>query len=76
MSTKAEEQCSSQTHTGIQNPSTHMRIAASVFQHSILAVAKAMSLWRADVSFCLPEEVFFTEQDSIIEITSYRQHSP
>jgi hypothetical protein len=53
-----------------------MRIAASVFQHSILAVAKAMSLWRADVSFCLPEEVFFTEQDSIIEITSYRQHSP
>jgi hypothetical protein len=37
-------QCASQTHTGIQNPSTHMWIAASVFQHSRLAVAKAMPL--------------------------------
>jgi hypothetical protein len=75
------KQCLSHTRTGIQNQSTHMWIAASVFQHSILAVAKAMSLllfslWRADVNFCLPAGVSFTEQDSIIEITSYRQHSP
>ncbi len=38
------KQCSFWTHTGIQNPSTHMWIAATVFQHSILALAKPISL--------------------------------